>query len=824
MSCNAVKRVKDDEFLLSKNTINVNDKKSKNLELYTYLKQKPNQKVFGLPFSLYLYNWSNPNYEKTFEEWIKNHPKKSKLYDKVYSNKQTKAVFKFKKGFNAWFKNNGEAPIILNDKKTKKSVYDLTRYYENRGFFDVLVSSEEKEEKQKVKSVTYNIITNKPYFLDTIQSNIASSVLDSIYQKHRFGSKLKKGQQYDLKNFISEQSRLTKLFRNSGIYTFNKDYIKFDADSTNTDNLIDNISLKISNQLIDSGDSIYTKPFRIQKVKHVNIYTDYSFNTKDNVYLDSITYKGYTFWAHKRIRFNPKYLSDAIAITPNGIYKDKERKLTRDYLNGLKVFRSPVGINYNENKDGSLTADILVTPLKKYGIDANFEVTHSNIKPFGLLGKFSFIDRNIFKGAEIFELSFQGSFLNLAEDASNPDFNFFGFTAWEMGVNTSLKIPRIFFPFNTSKLIPKSMTPSTNISLSTSFQKNIGLDRQNITGSIAYNWKKSSKVKHQFELINLQYINNLNPDSYFNIFRSEFNKLSLVGQTIFDPNTMDVTGEIVDPLGYIDYILDSNNNFQITNIEEFNSVQSVKERRDIITEDVLVPAMSYTYTYNNKESIRDVNFSSVRAKIVSSGTLTNALITKNANGQKELFDLQVAQYIKAEVEYKKYWDLYRSSHLVFRTFIGAAVPFGNSDEIPFSRSYRAGGSNDIRAWRTFDLGPGSSQSNLEFNIGNLKLISNLEYRFKFINNLYSAVFIDAGNVWDLTKSDLTSSEAKFKGFNSLKDIAIGSGFGLRYDFSFLIFRTDFGFKTYEPYLESNKWFQNYNISHAVFNFGINYPF
>ncbi|HIE45272.1 MAG TPA: hypothetical protein EYP87_03675 [Flavobacteriaceae bacterium] len=165
------------------------------------------------------------------------------------------------------------------------------------------------------------------------------------------------------------------------------------------------------------------------------------------------------------------------------------------------------------------------------------------------------------------------------------------------------------------------------------------------------------------------------------------------------------------------------------------------------------------------------------------------------------------------------------NHLVFRTFIGAAVPFGNSTEIPFSRSYRAGGSNDIRAWKTFELGPGSSVSNLDFNIGNLKFISNLEYRFNIINSFYSAIFIDVGNVWDLTNSDLTNKASKFKGFNSVEELAIGSGLGLRYDFGFLIFRTDFGFKTYEPYLPKNKrWFRNYNFSNTVFNFGINYPF
>jgi len=163
--------------------------------------------------------------------------------------------------------------------------------------------------------------------------------------------------------------------------------------------------------------------------------------------------------------------------------------------------------------------------------------------------------------------------------------------------------------------------------------------------------------------------------------------------------------------------------------------------------------------------------------------------------------------------------------LAFRSFIGVAIPYGNSTTIPFSRSYFIGGPNDLRAWKIYDLGPGSTQSGLEFNVGNLKFISSLEYRFKIINSIKGGLFIDAGNIWDITNSSVNSSEARFNGINSLKDIAIGSGFGIRYDLSFILLRLDLGFKTYEPYLpEGNKWFSNYNFNKTVYNFGISYPF
>ena len=824
-SCNSVKRLSDNQYLLTENKVIVNGKKTSDLDVLSYINQRPNQKVLGMPFTLYVHNWANPNFESSVEEWTNNHPSNTKFIRSIFSNKQVKEVYSFNKQMNEILQSNGEDPIIVNDKKTKKSVNTLRKYYKRKGFFDVEVNSKDIIEGAHKKSIAYIITTKKPYLIDKFTVEIESPILQEIYERNKDKSFIKSGEQYDRNNLGKEQLRLTKLFRNSGIYYFGKNYIKFEAIEKDT-NKVKDIKLIIKNRVVGNGDNISTEDFTAQKVSKINIYTDYSFKTKDIKLKDSVQFGGYTFFAHNKLKFNPKRLANTIAITPNGVYKDEEKKQTVQYLTDIKIFRSPINIQYVENEDGDLTANINLIPLKKFGLTTKADFTHSNIKPFGVLGKFGFIDRNMFKGLENFDFSFQVSLLNVAEDAADPEFNYLGFTAWELGANTSFKIPRIFFPIATNKIIPKRMRPSTNIGISMSFQKNIGLDRQNITGNITYNWRSSTKVKHQFNLLNIQYINNINSGNYFTVFDSEFIKLSQVAQNIVDDNSMNPEGEIKENFenNYINYVLDPVNNFVSTNFNDFKTVQLVKERKDIITEDVLVPAISYQFVYNDKTGIKDTKFSFFSARLVEVGSVAGMITKKNSEGKKDLFGLPIAQYIKAEIEYKKYWNLYNNHNLVFRTFIGAALPFGNSTEIPFSRSYRAGGSNDIRAWKTFDLGPGASISNLDFNIGNLKLVSNFEYRFKIINSFYSALFIDAGNVWDLTNSELTSNTAKFKGFNSLKEIAIGSGFGIRYDLSFLIFRTDFGFKTYEPYLPNNRWFKHYNFKNAVFNFGINYPF
>ena len=162
--------------------------------------------------------------------------------------------------------------------------------------------------------------------------------------------------------------------------------------------------------------------------------------------------------------------------------------------------------------------------------------------------------------------------------------------------------------------------------------------------------------------------------------------------------------------------------------------------------------------------------------------------------------------------------------MALRSFFGIAIPFNNASSIPFSKSFFAGGSNDNRAWTAYDLGPGTSDNNNEFNEANMKLAFSFEYRFKFFGKMNGAFFTDAGNIWNVL-DDVTDRKATFNNIDSLKDLAVGAGFGFRYDFDFFILRLDTGFKAYDPtYGNSNRWLNDFNFSNAVYNIGINYPF
>jgi outer membrane protein assembly factor BamA len=814
-SCNTVKYVAENEHLLTKNTITVNEKKNVEDDINSYVIQRPNRLTLGVPVALNFYNWGNKDLEEKYLKGIDTFAKK---------RDRPKEFKKFKYKFNHWKFKNGEAPVILDSTKTKLTTDNLKQHFISQGYFRTKVDYKEARKKNKRATVDYTINTGNAFLLDSVSENIKSPVLDSLFQLHKNKTFIKTNDEFRDSNFENEADRITQLYRNSGVYHFTRSAIGYKADSTKNSYKVD-VKLNIGDRIIERNDSIFTAPYKIQKISKVDVFTDYSFNKKEDPYTKIDSYNGIDFHAHDELKYNSKLLSNSIFIEPKNIYKDDDRDLTRKNLRGLQNFKS-VKIAYEEIDSANIAAKIYLTPYKKYSFSANTELTHSNIKQLGVSGKISTLNRNTFRGSEILRFSIQGSFFNTSRDAGDNTGGFFN--AFEFGGDVSLELPRILFPANTEKLISKKMSPKTKISIGTSFQKNIGLDKQKFTGIIDYNWQSSKNKKHRFELLNAQFIKNKNINSYFNIYRSEYNSLELISNNLTLPVSLPTNREDLSGIQtYINYILDTNNGIQNSNPTEYQSTQNIGKRKDIITEDALVPVISYEYTYNNSNGYQDADFSFFRARVASSGLLSSSLTTKKntETGRKEILGIPVAQYIKTDFEYKKFWGSSSDNLLAFRSLLGIAIPYGNSEEMPFSRSYFIGGANDLRAWKIYDIGPGSIQNGLEYNVGSLKFLSSLEYRFKIINSVKGALFIDAGNIWDITKTDLIAEEGRFNGLKSLNQIAVGTGFGVRYDFNFLVIRLDLGFKTYEPYLDDNsKWLSNYNFGNAVYNIGINYPF
>ncbi|GHC56339.1 translocation and assembly module lipoprotein TamL [Ulvibacter litoralis] len=833
ISCNAVKRVPDDKFLLTDNTIVVDEEEINDAGVFSQLIQKPNPKIplVNVPMGLHIYNLADPQPDSTFTKWLYKKPKREERLVRFLSKKQVDQIGNSYVGLNKWLEKSGDAPVVIDDSKAKKSLERIKQWYSKRGWFNTKGSYGVKIDSTKKKraTITYNIQRFKPYYLDSIQEKISSKVVDSLFQDTKDKSFVIEGKQYAAADFNNERDRLTIQFRNSGLYHFDQDYIGFEADTINTGHKA-NITYLIPDRKITVGDSTRTEPFKIHKINEVRIITDYSFANKDRKFSDSATYNGYTLFSYDKLRFKPKAITDAVSITPGQIFRDIDRTLTYNQISDLRIFKYP-NINYQEDPRDStgtgLISTVLLSPRKKATLETDFDTYTSIIQQIGVGFSASVILRNVFRRAEILEISGRGS-IGSSKDANDSE-RFFNIS--DVGGDIKLSFPRIVFPVNTNKIIPKYMSPSTSISLGINAQNNIGLDRQNFNAIFSYQWKPSKIRTNKLDLLNIQYVRNLNTANYFNVYVSSFdrlNEIAVANDYTFQNEDTQVL-EIPDETSlFITEALDDSNPLSL-DTDEIDDVSSIKEREERLTEDNLIFATNFTWTRDTREGILDNSFSRLQWKIEGAGNILSGIanlagLTKNDNGNYETLGIVFSQYIKLEGNYIKHWEINSNSVFAVRTFAGVAIPYGNSTSIPFTRSYFAGGANDNRGWRAYDLGPGSSGSIQDFNEANLKIALNAEYRYTILGDFKGAFFVDAGNIWNVA-DNITDESSRFTSFSDLSEIAIASGLGIRYDFGFFVFRFDVGFKTYNPALtEGERWFKEYNFGNAVYNIGINYPF
>lgn len=830
-SCNVIKRVGENDHLLTNVTVTVNDKKTSSERINSLITQQPNVKALGIPLRLHIYNLARPNRDSLFERWLNRKPKRRERLKNLYSQKQVDKLKESALGFNSWLKETGEAPTIVDTVKTNKSKERLENYYFVNGWFDRQVDYTITRNDNRRASIKYEIETGAPYILDTISTQIVSPIIDSLYRKTKSKSFIKKGKQFKLSDFNNERERLNDYFRNSGVYHFSEDYIRFENDTIGKKKKVD-VEIQIQNRIIRNEDSIARLPFKIYKIKEVNIVTDDAFENRGQPFQDSLFFKNFNLYSYDKMRYRPVALTDAIFINKGSIFRDLDRTRTYRYLNELQTFKYP-DIEYVENvQDTSLTANIFLTPRKKFGLGFELNVSQSNIQTVGFSFNTSLLARNVFRGAETLEVSGLGA-IGASKDGSENDRQFFDIN--EVGANVRLTIPRLFFPLNTERVIPKYMSPSTRISTGFTSQTNIGLDKQTFNGIYNFKWYPSKTVTNGLDLFNQQYVKNLNPGNYFSVYQNSFNRLEDIALDVYNTPAEFIStnnGEqslIQDSADdFINLVL-MDTAFQASNPDDYQTVNNIDERKDRLTEDNLIFASNFSYTKDKRENVFDENFSIFRFKLEFAGNLLANVsrlvgLKKNEDGKFEIFNVAFSQYAKTEFDYIKHWDLGRNNILAMRSFFGIAVPYGNSSSIPFSKSFFAGGANDNRAWTAYNLGPGSSDSNDEFNEANMKLALSLEYRYNLFGRFNGALFIDSGNIWNVF-DDVDDDNATFDSFNSLRDLAVGAGFGLRYDFSFFVVRFDIGFKAYDPsFRNNNRWFNEFNFHHAVYNIGINYPF
>ena len=814
ISCSVTKDLNKDDLILRSNEIFVNGSKVKTDSLSPLITQKKNNYIIGYPLAGKLYQSSKKNSDSIFNEWINKRVNRNKRLNSILSKKQVIQLNSYFKNFNIWKKKNGEKLEIIDSVKTNISIDNLKSYFKNNGYFNSQISSNTiiDQNNSKYGKVIYNIKTGNQYTLDSIATNIDSEVLRSIFNSAKQKSILKPNTSFNTKKFESERNRIDKLFKNSGVYNFQINSISFKINLDTT-----NLSFKIPVEIVIKENSLSNK-YKKHKIEKVNLFIekeDLNTEIKKIFSHDSIN-----FYSNFSLDYKPNVLSNLIHVKKNEFYSDSKRNETIKLLNKFDNFQYP-SINYNfiSETNKQLEANIYLVPKKKYSFRFGLDLKHSNIEDIGIAFESSLTNRNVFKSGEKLEFTTRGT---IGKSANT--------TISEYGFDIRFKFPKLFPSFNFKNLVKFKNKPVTYLNIGTSNQTNIGLDRQNFKFDLNYDWFDKKNRKNNLSLINIELVNNKNIVNYFNIYSNSFKSVNIIANRYNTPSSyLDINNNLIIPSGIDSFISEVvSKQFTVSN-EDFNSINYLNDRKNRLTSNNLIIGSSFSFSNKSRKNMYDNEFSEFKLKIELAGNLTNLTsnllnVSKDEFGKNKVLGLTYSQFLKTETGYIKHWPIGLNSIIAFRSFFGIAIPFGNSNNIPFSKSFFAGGSNDNRAWEVYRLGPGSSEALSEFNEANMKIAMNIEYRFKILGKLDGALFTDIGNIWNVF-DDTKDSKRTFSSLRDLDEIAIGSGIGLRYNIGYFVLRLDMGLKTYNPVLETNKrWLTDFNLKKAVFNIGLNYPF
>lgn len=753
-ACSATKYVPENKYLLDNVRIKSDIKNFKSTELKTFLRQTPNSKMFDLiSFNLGIYNLSGNN----TDVWI-----------------------------NRFLKRIGNPPIIFDSTLTERSEVELQRFFKNKGFENAQVESSVVFNKRKAK-VTYNIISNNPYVINTIEYRIQDPIIKDLIEKDSSSSLIRKGNLFDVDVLDNERVRITRLLRNNGYYYFNKEYVRFLADSSLNTNSVD-VIIRIRkmertgkrNTVLRSNHEV----FSINSITYILVNDVLDING----YTNQKTKKDTLFYKDKRIIYNnlfinPSILDDNTFITIGDNYSEYDTEKTYRRINNLHVSQF-LRIDFSEtpllsDSIRKLDCTILLTPSNNQSFAIEAEGTNS-AGDFGIAGKFGYTHRNVFTGGEKFGLQLRAS-----NEAIGSIRNILSYSAWEIGGETTLQFPRLMFPF-VDRDFQRNSNANTEFNLNYSYQTRPDFARTIAGIGLKYRWDSyhQSNMFHTLDFLDLSYVY-LPPYSISDEFRNKY----------------------------------------------LNSSTLLKYSY----EDHLILRTGYSFSYTSKLLQQRRNGFSAKAGIETAGNsfygIASLLKTPKQENSYVIGNIKFSQYIKLDGEYSYTQFLDPSNRIVYHIAMGIGIPYGNSSILPFEKRYYGGGANSVRGWQVRTLGPGSYNNNgitdYMSQSGDMRADFNIEYRTKLVWLLELGAFIDAGNVWTLLPYG-EQVGGNFDINNIYKEIALGYGIGIRFDFSYFLLRLDWGIKAYDPSkIGSDAWrfSSNWNImKDTALHFAVGYPF
>lgn len=830
-ACSTTKKVPDGEFLLVKNNFKYTDGKVHEDELPDYVSQKPNKKaLFLAPVGLMVYNLANPKYDSILNEYMTypSEMRNQKLRDSLFIKYNHPEYVGKNLFWNRFFHNIGEPPVILDQGKSETSANSIRKRLVYRGYWDAETKfSHELDSAAKKAKVNYLITHKDPTMISDYYYDIPDPNIKRIYEEDLSASLVRSDRVLDQTVLEDEIKRISSLMRSRGYYKFNNsnEEIFFTADTLNSRKNVP-LSIDIHKDSLDS-------PYKIATIGNIDLAVvedvkDFPANTtKDSL-------RGIRF--HKiDDQYKTRALWRGITLAPNEVYDQKKLDLTRRNLlamNNFSIIKARDSLRRGGGtapNDSIVDVLYLLKPLPKYELQGAFDANWSQLLNLSAAPSLSLTTRNVFGGAENLTTSVSGIFGSI-RNPKNIDKRIF---AYELSLQGNLNFPRLLLPFRYYKLIPKRYSPTSSIVLGASVQENIGLGRLTINTGLNYQANVNDIISHKLTIFNTQLSLTRNKDRYYEFFPNDAD----VRDNVFT-NYSQFSGIPQNGLSSDDYsklILADNAYSSSLSGEElynFNSFRQSLINKDRQTQDVLISSFIYNFVYNEIGKTEFENPFYFNGKLEVAGNILGLIQPKGTSSgvttgdQRTIFKVPFSQFVKFDFDVRKYFSFGKQT-LAMRQFIGLGIPYGNSNSMPFIRSYFNGGSNDIRAWRVFGgLGPADSQLDERirtFVMDNVKLTTSVEYRIP-LNEMYeTAIFTDMGNIWSL-KDNGFGDQFKFGKF--YKQMGIGSGVGLRINVAYITLRLDLAYKIYDPNKpDGQKWrFKQFQPLKPTFNLAFGYPF
>lgn len=678
-----------------------------------------------------------------------------------------------KKKFGKWFFNTFAAtPVLISTVNPKVRALVAQNTLHNYGFFRGTADFEVLPQKNPRKAkVSYTVMAGPLFRLDSIEYRGFEGAGDSLVRRTRKQSLLRKGDAFSAMNLSNERTRLNELFRNNGFYYYKPEYITFKADTVHT-------PLKVQLRVQPSAD--IPKAVRNRYYwgdTRITVYETDMYQITDTLQQGDFTMY-YSSHNHKP-PLRPMAIQKHLFYRKGGLYRQSLHEFEVEQLSGMGIF-SQVNLKYvpRDTTDTCTVLDIEVSAVLDKPYDGEFE-TKVTSKSNGQVGpgiSFGMSKRNAFRGAETLKFEVHGSYE--WQTGASVVGHSSAINSYEYGTSLSLDYPRLIVP-GLGRRLPRRARSTTSFTIDANWVNRAKYFRMVSLGArVAYTYQTKPTLKHEFVPFRLDY----------------------------------------------DALLHTT--------AEFDQIMNENQALYVSMRDQFVPSMRYTFTYSSRRRAR--NPRSFTLEVKEAGNIISGIFAACGKSfhqlNKKILGVPFAQYVRLTAEFRESFRLAPKQNLATRIMAGVIYSYGNATVAPYNDLFSVGGANSLRAFPVRGVGPGrynpgkSAFSYID-QMGDIKFEANVEYRFPIISSLYGAVFLDAGNVW-LRKPDPDRPGGSLNISRFGKDLALGTGLGLRYDLDFLVLRFDVGVGLHAPYDTGKSGYYNMPkfLDSLGYHLAVGYPF